>query len=78
MHGTQVLVQYNHSLVQVFIKKKIACFYNSKRKYSALNFMVFTTELKLLIFEISVRTFLKNLSFRKELKLFATSCKLWL
>ena len=43
---------------------------------SALNFMVFATELKLLIFKISARTFLKNFSFRKELKLFATSCKL--
>ncbi len=29
--------------------------------------MVFATELKLLIFKISVRTFLKNFSFRKEL-----------
>jgi hypothetical protein len=38
--------------------------------------MVFATELKLLIFKISARTFLKNFSFRKELKLFATSCKL--
>ena len=28
-----------------------------QRKYSALNFMVFATELKLLIFKISVRTF---------------------
>jgi hypothetical protein len=28
--------------------------------YSALNFMVFATELKLLIFKISARTFLKN------------------
>jgi len=31
-----------------------------------LNFMVFATELKLLIFKISGRTFLKNFSFRKE------------
>ena len=42
---------------------------------SALNFLVLATELKLLIFKISARTFLKNLSFRKELKLFATSYK---
>ena len=41
----------------------------------ALNFLVLATELKLLIFKISARTFLKNFSFRKELKLFATSCK---
>ena len=41
----------------------------------ALNFLVLATELKLLIFKISVRTFLKNFSFRKELKLFATSYK---
>ena len=34
--------------------------------FSALNFMVFATELKLLIFKISARTFLKNFSFRKE------------
>ena len=42
---------------------------------SALNFLVLATELKLLIFKISARTFLKNLSFRKELKLFATIYK---
>ena len=42
---------------------------------SALNFLVLATELKLLIFKISARTFLKNLGFRKELKLFATSYK---
>jgi hypothetical protein len=41
----------------------------------ALNFLVLATELKLLIFKISARTFLKNLSFRKELKLFATIYK---
>jgi hypothetical protein len=41
--------------------------------FSALNFLVLTTALKLLIFKISVRTFLRNFSFRKELKLFATS-----
>ena len=39
---------------------------NSSEHYSALNFMVFATELKLLIFKISARTFLKNFSFRKE------------
>ena len=41
----------------------------------ALNFKVLITELKLLIFKISVPSTdgLKNLSFRKELKLFATS-----
>jgi hypothetical protein len=37
--------------------------------------MVFASELKLIIFKISARTFLKNFSFRKELKLFATSFK---
>jgi len=37
--------------------------------------MVLAAELKLLIFKISARTFLKNFSFRKELKLFATSFK---
>jgi hypothetical protein len=37
--------------------------------------MVLATELKQLIFKISVRTFLKNFSFRKELKLFATKHK---
>ena len=42
---------------------------------SALNFLVLATELKLLIFKISARTFLKNLSFRKEFKLFATIYK---
>ena len=42
---------------------------------SALNFLVLATELKLLIFKISARTFLKNLSFRKELKLSATIYK---
>ena len=42
---------------------------------SALNFLVLATELKLLIFKISARTFSKNLSFRKELKLFATIYK---
>jgi len=42
---------------------------------SALNFLVLATELTLLIFKISARTFLKNLSFRKELKLFATIYK---
>jgi hypothetical protein len=40
---------------------------NSSEHHSALNFMLFATELKLLIFKISARTFLKNLSFRKEL-----------
>ena len=39
---------------------------NSSEHYLALNFMVFATELKLLIFKISARTFLKNFSFRKE------------
>jgi hypothetical protein len=48
---------------------------NSSEHHSALNFMLFATELKLLIFKISARTFLKNLSFRKELKLFATIYK---
>jgi hypothetical protein len=38
---------------------------NSSEHHSALNFMLFATELKLLIFKISARTFLKNLSFRK-------------
>jgi hypothetical protein len=51
---------------------------NISEQQSALNFMVLATELKLLIFKISVRTFLKNFSFRKELKLFATSCKYFL
>jgi hypothetical protein len=46
---------------------------NFGEHFSALNFMVFSTELKLLIFKISARTFLKNFSFRKEIKLFATS-----
>ena len=48
---------------------------NISEHYSALNLMVFAAELKLLIFKISARTFLKNFSFRKELKLFAASCK---
>ena len=39
---------------------------NSSEHYLALNFMVFATELKLLIFKISARTFLKKFSFRKE------------
>jgi hypothetical protein len=48
---------------------------NISEQSSALNFMVLDTELKLLIFKISARTFLKNFSFRKELKLFATRYK---
>jgi hypothetical protein len=48
---------------------------NISEQSSALNFLVLATELKLVIFKISARTFLKNLSFRKGLKLFATSCK---
>jgi hypothetical protein len=39
---------------------------NIREHYSALNFMVFATELKLLILKISGRTFLKNFSLRKE------------
>ena len=46
---------------------------NISEQFSALNFLVLATELKLLIFKISVRTFLKNFSFGKELKLFATN-----
>ena len=46
-----------------------------RRTFSALNLMVFTSELKLLIFKISARTFLKNVSLRKELKLFETHFK---
>ena len=49
--------------------------YHNRTK-QALNCLVLATELKLLIFKISGRTFLKNLSFRKELKLFATKYKL--
>ena len=52
---------------------------NSSEHYSALNFMVFATELKLLIFKISARTFLKNFSFRKKLSCsqrIESSCKI--
>ncbi|NBR13492.1 MAG: hypothetical protein EBU01_02790 [Crocinitomicaceae bacterium] len=48
---------------------------NISEQSLALNFLVLATELKLLIFKISARTFLKKFSYRKELKLFATSCK---
>jgi hypothetical protein len=50
---------------------------NICEQWLALNFMVLATELKLLIFKISVPSAdgLKKFSFRKELKLFATSCK---
>jgi hypothetical protein len=50
-------------------------FVNISEQSSALNFLILATELKLLIFKISAKTFLKNFSFRKELKLFATSFK---
>jgi hypothetical protein len=50
---------------------------NFSEQLSALNFLVLSTELKLLIFKISAPSAdgLKNFSFRKELKLFATSYK---
>jgi hypothetical protein len=67
-------VRYFHVKNQDFIQSD-NYLVNISEHYSALNFMVFATELKLLIFKISARTFLKNFSFRKELKLFATSCK---
>ena len=43
-----------------------------------MNFAVLTTELKLLIFKFFILSTegLKNISFKKEFKLFATSCKL--
>ncbi len=55
------------------LNSKQNLFKNRHRTKPSLNFLVLTTELKLLIFKISARTFLKNFSFRKELKLFATN-----
>ena len=50
---------------------------NISEQCLAFNFLVLASELKLLIFKISVPSAdgLKNFSFIKELKLFATSCK---
>jgi hypothetical protein len=69
-----VPVKYFNVKIQEFIRSE-NYLENISEYYSALNFMVFATAMKLLIFKISARTFLKNFIFRKELKLFATSFK---
>jgi hypothetical protein len=48
---------------------------NISEQQSALNFMVLATELKLINFKDFCKNIRQNFSFRKELKLFATSCK---
>jgi hypothetical protein len=71
-----VIVPIKHlNVVNQEFNRSEGYFVNISEPLLALNFLVLATELKLLIFKISARTFLKNLSFRKELKLFATSCK---
>ena len=72
--GKKANTQYFNVKNQEFIRS-MNYLVNISEHYSALNFMVFATELKLLIFKISARTFLKNFSFRKKLKLFATNFK---
>ncbi len=46
-------------LLNKFQTRSENCFMNFSEHKSALNFMVLAAELKLLIFRISVRTFLK-------------------
>ena len=54
-----VPVKYFNVKNQEFIRSE-NYLVNISEHYSALNFMVFATELKMLIFKISARTFLKN------------------
>ena len=69
MHGTQVLVQYNHSLVQVFIKKKNSMFLKFKAEIFGLEFHGFYYWTETINFWNFCKNIFEKFKFQKGVKI---------